>query len=118
MASASTSKHQDDNHDSSESDSDELSLSCGSSEFEMGENGSSGSDEELEEATGAMAGAQINPGIIPYQFEPYNSNSDESEPEDGEDEDRLADNSWKLINVNFYIHAYPYKLFILGLPKN
>lgn len=94
MASASTSKHQDDNHDSSESDSDELSLSCGSSEFEMGENGSSGSDEELEEATGAMAGAQINPGIIPYQFEPYNSNSDESEPEDGEDEDRLADNSW------------------------
>ncbi|XP_063447183.1 uncharacterized protein LOC134726698 [Mytilus trossulus] len=50
MAYASTSK-QDDSHDSNESDSDELSLSCGSSEFEIGENGSSGSDEELEEAT-------------------------------------------------------------------
>ncbi|CAC5412781.1 unnamed protein product [Mytilus coruscus] len=88
-ASVSTSKHQDHDHDSSESESNELSLSCGSSEFEIGEDGSSGSVDEIVVATGAMAGAQINP----YQFEPYNSNSDKSEPEDGEDEDRLTDNS-------------------------
>ena len=52
------------------------------------------SSEDYDNGLEAAASTQINP----YQFEPYISNTDESEVADEDDEeerlDRLTDNSW------------------------
>jgi hypothetical protein len=73
----------------SESNASELSLSCGSSSFEDGENVS---DAETEDA-----GQANNVEINPYQYEPYRNDSDDSD-QDGETEntplDRQNDTSW------------------------
>ena len=78
-------------HESSDSEGSELSLSCGSSPFEDGEVIST---EDSDNGVKAATGIQINP----YQFEPYISNTDESEVADEDDEeerqDRLTDNPW------------------------
>jgi hypothetical protein len=78
-------------HESCDSEGSELSLSCGSSPFKDAEVISS---EDSDNGVEAAAGSQINP----YQFEPYISNTDESEIADEDDEeerqDRLTDNSW------------------------
>ena len=49
-------------------------------------------DDEMEETAAVIAEV----GIIPYQFEPYISDSDGpiSENESGDEENRLADNAW------------------------
>jgi hypothetical protein len=73
----------------SESNASELSLSCGSSSFEDGENVS---DAETEDA-----GQANNVEINPYQYEPYRNDSDDSD-QDGETENtplnRQNDTSW------------------------
>jgi hypothetical protein len=78
----------------SESNASELSLSCGSSSFEDGENVS---DADSGNAETEDAGQTNNVEINPYQYEPYRNDSDDSY-QDGETENtplnRQNDTSW------------------------
>ena len=73
----------------SESNASELSLSCGSSSFEDGENVSDAETEDVGQAN--------NVEINPYQYEPYRNDSDDSD-QDGETENtplnRQNNTSW------------------------
>ena len=66
----------------SESNPSELSLSCGSSPFEDGDNVS---DTDSVNAETEDAGQANDVQINPYQYEPYRTDSDDSD-QDGETE--------------------------------
>ena len=74
---------------------DDLSLSCGSSDFEAGEDISSVESGNDQDSTPER---QTRQNILPYQFEPYISTSEDSQTEQDEDslpnENRMNDNSW------------------------
>ncbi|ESP03494.1 hypothetical protein LOTGIDRAFT_171432 [Lottia gigantea] len=79
---------------SEDEDEPENDLSCGPSSFgdeDERKNLTENLDlDEIEEVVAAVA------GINPYQFEPYASDSETTENEEGEnpEENRLQDNSW------------------------
>jgi hypothetical protein len=82
--------------ENSDTEDKDYSLSCGSSSFGNDEDLFQGEELENNDEMEETAAVIAEVGIIPYQFEPYISDSygPISENESGDEENRLADNAW------------------------